>query len=104
MDDSKPSSIVYRPPPANNLPTFPTQSLPHPSIIPPQWIDTFDELNTDLVKIQDRSTYGFGKKLQLRLDYVLCSSHMKKNLVCSKILKEYNDVSDHLPIYTEFKF
>jgi exodeoxyribonuclease III len=66
------------------------------------WIDTFDELNKEIIKIEDRCTYGFDKKLKLRLDYVLCSSHMKKYLVCSKILQEYKDISDHLPIYTEF--
>ena len=68
------------------------------------WIDTFDELNTDLTKFKDRATYGFGKRLQLRLDYVLCSSQMKKYLLSSKILQEYNEISDHLPIYTEFNF
>jgi len=68
------------------------------------WVDTFDELNTELVKFKDRATYGFGKKLQLRLDYVICSYDMKKYLVSSKILQDYNEVSDHLPIYTEFKF
>jgi hypothetical protein len=26
---------------ANKKPTLPPQSLTHPSIIPPQWIDTF---------------------------------------------------------------
>jgi exodeoxyribonuclease III len=66
------------------------------------WIDTFDELNKELTKIQDRCTYGFEQKLKLRLDYVICSSQMKKYLKSSKILKEYKDVSDHLPIYTEF--
>lgn len=68
------------------------------------WIDTFDELNKDLVKIEDRCTYGFKQKLKLRLDYIICSSQMKKYLTSSKILKEYKDVSDHLPIYTEFTF
>jgi exodeoxyribonuclease III len=78
----------------NNFETFLTNG----------WIDTFDELNRELVKSKDRRTYGFDKKLQLRLDYVLCSFEMKKYLLSSKILEKYNEVSDHLPIYTEFNF
>jgi len=77
-----------------------------------KWIDTFDKMNEDdLLYIDDRCTYGYGNKLQLRLDYIICSEKMEENIEYSKILYEssnpdefidYSEVSDHLPIIAKF--
>jgi exodeoxyribonuclease III len=72
------------------------------------WIDTFDKMNEDLVQTKDRCTYGYDNKLKLRLDYIICSEKMEKNIEYSKIIYEsingddYTEVSDHLPIIAKF--
>jgi exonuclease III len=73
-----------------------------------KWIDTFDKMNEDEVDINDRCTYGYGNKLQLRLDYIICSEKMEENIEYS-IIKydsknddDYTEVSDHLPIIAKF--
>lgn len=73
-----------------------------------KWIDTFDNMYGDIENIDNRCTYGYGNKLQLRLDYIICSEKMENNIEYSKILYEsseednYIEVSDHLPIIAKF--
>ena len=68
-------------------------------------------MNEDKVDINNRCTYGYGNKLQLRLDYIVCSEKMKENIEYS-IIKyysekdddciNYTEVSDRLPIIAKF--
>ena len=55
-------------------------------------------MNEDLIQTKDRCTYGYGNKLQLRLDYIICSEKIEY----SKIIYESSEVSDHLPIIAKF--
>ena len=77
-------------------------------IINDKWIDTFDKMNEDISHVNNRCTYGYGNKLQLRLDYIICSEKMDKHIEYSKIIydskngDDYIEVSDHLPIIAKF--
>jgi len=66
------------------------------------WIDTWHELNKEVKKCKDRATWGIHTKFPLRLDYILCSPHLKDNLVSSIYDISFNK-SDHIPMGTQFK-
>lgn len=68
-----------------------------------QWIDTWHELNLNVTKCKNRSTWGPWSKFPLRLDYVICSPSLNDNII-SSFNDQYYDGSDHIPIGTKFKF
>ncbi len=61
------------------------------------WIDSWD-LKNNYTKCSQRSTYAFP----LRLDYVICSSSLKDNIISSQIDQDYKG-SDHYPMGTIIK-
>lgn len=66
------------------------------------WIDTWDIVN-NVKKCSLRATWGINTRYPLRLDYIICSKSLKKNIVSSYIDQQYEG-SDHCPIGTQFFF
>jgi len=63
-----------------------------------KWVD---KINDELTHVNYRCTYGFGKKLQLRLDYIICYEKMGENIEYSMNI-QIPMISDHLPIIAKF--
>jgi exodeoxyribonuclease III len=68
-----------------------------------KWIDTWHVLNPNITHFKDRCTYGVTTHCKLRLDYVICSSDLEKNLYSSFARQSFPS-SDHCPMGTKFNF
>ena len=68
-----------------------------------KWIDTWHVLNPNITHFKDRCTYGVNTFCKLRLDYVICSPNLEKNLY-SSFSRQTFPSSDHCPMGTKFKF
>lgn len=66
------------------------------------WIDTWQQHNPDIKDCWNRATWGVDSTFPLRLDYVLCSSVLKDNIVFS-VNDQLFEGSDHIPMGTKFK-
>ena len=67
-----------------------------------KWIDTYHEMNKNIVKCNQRATWGVNARFPMRLDYVLCSNELKKCIVSSVVNQQFEG-SDHVPMGTQFK-
>ena len=65
------------------------------------WVDTWDRLNLNIIRVEDRCTYGVEGFCKLRLDYIICSPGLRQNLVSSESHQQFSG-SDHCPVGTIF--
>jgi len=62
-----------------------------------KWIDTWHNLNSEIIEYKKRATWGINTYCPMRLDYIICTPSLKDNLVSSFIDQTYEG-SDHVPI------
>lgn len=67
-----------------------------------EWVDTWHHCHLDILKCQERSTWGVYTRFPMRLDYVVCSPSLQSMLISSERDDTFKE-SDHIPIGSTFK-